>query len=34
MSGDLVNRIQGELSCDFPIQGTDVPMNGNRQLSR
>ena len=34
MSGDPVNRIQGDVSCDFPIQGTDVPMNGTWQLSR
>jgi len=34
MSGDPINRIQGNVSCDFPIQGTDVPMNGTWQLSR
>ena len=34
MSGNPVNRIQGDVSCDFPIQGTNVPMSGSWQLSR
>ena len=34
VSGSPVNLIQGNVSCNFPIQGTNVPMNGTWQLSR
>jgi hypothetical protein len=33
-SGSPVNLIQGNVGCNFPIQGTNVPMNGTWQLSR
>ena len=34
VSGSPVNLIQGNVSCNFPSQGTTVPMNGTWQLSR
>jgi hypothetical protein len=33
-SGRPVNLIQGNVSCNFPVQGTNIPMSGTWQLSR
>ena len=32
--GNPVNKVVGEVTCNFPVNGQNIPMNGTWQISR